>query len=134
MFAFLLNYPWEFLQTPFYQGMGSVPHWVAVKACSLASLFDAGLTLLAFLTASLIAGGTRWFWHPETRNLAWFVGVGLACTIALEWIGQEMQWSQYSDLMPIVPIMGVGLVPIIQWLLLPPMVLKIARHQARRSG
>jgi len=36
VFAFLLNYPWEFLQTPLYEGMAGAPHWEAVKRCSVA--------------------------------------------------------------------------------------------------
>ncbi|MGL4947655.1 MAG: hypothetical protein ACRC4X_08390, partial [Cetobacterium sp.] len=35
-------------------------------------------------------------------------------------------WS-YSNLMPIIPIIDVGIVPIIQWLILPTLIIYLSR-------
>ena len=53
-FAFLLHFPWEILQSPFYRRMPELPHWAAVKACLLATGGDVGLTLLGFWTSAAI--------------------------------------------------------------------------------
>lgn len=50
-------------------------------------------------------------------------------TILLEW--HAVYWTgrwAYSDLMPIVPFLGIGVVPILQWLVLPPAVLYFLRR------
>ena len=31
LFAFLLNYPWEFLQVPLFRDMPTAPHWEATN-------------------------------------------------------------------------------------------------------
>jgi hypothetical protein len=48
LFAFLLNYPWEFLQVPFYEGMQEARHWDAVLFCSRATVGDGVIAVLAF--------------------------------------------------------------------------------------
>jgi hypothetical protein len=48
LFAFLLNFTWEILQSGFYRGMREMPHGDAVRLCALATLGDVGMTLIAF--------------------------------------------------------------------------------------
>ena len=40
LFAFLLNFPWEFLQVPFFAEMPTMAHWDAVLFCARATLGD----------------------------------------------------------------------------------------------
>jgi hypothetical protein len=42
LFGLLLNFPWEILQSPDFQGLAEAPHWEPTKACTAASLGDAG--------------------------------------------------------------------------------------------
>ena len=48
IFALLLNYPWEFLQVPFFEGMAVASHWDAVKVCTRATFGDAVIMLFAY--------------------------------------------------------------------------------------
>ncbi len=54
LFGFLLNFPWEFIQAPLFDGMAGAPHWEAVKSCTSAALGDAvimqGCSTLQLLT------------------------------------------------------------------------------------
>ena len=61
-----------------------------------------------------------------------FVGIGLVLTIVLEMLATHVldRWH-YAEAMPIVPAIGVGLLPILQWLVLPPLVLWFVRRQLR---
>jgi len=44
-----------------------------------------------------------------------------------EWLNTAVRASwAYAPSMPIVPLLGVGLAPFLQWLLLPPLVAFIA--------
>ncbi|WP_162899861.1 hypothetical protein [Halomonas sp. JS92-SW72] len=36
---------------------------------------------------------------------------------------------QYGELMPTLPLLGTGLAPLLQWLLLPPLIVWLARRQ-----
>jgi len=45
----------------------------------------------------------------------------------VEWVGVHVlgRW-QYTETMPVVPGLGVGVIPIAQMLLLPPLIFRIA--------
>jgi len=62
--------------------------------------------------------------------------LGPGYTIFSEWLNTTLfRWS-YSDLMPTLKLAGIeiGLSPLLQWLLLPPLALFLARrnHDARQ--
>ena len=130
IFAFLLNFPWEFLQSPLFRGLATAPHWQAVKTCALATIGDAAIALGAFWFVAVVAGSRRWITRPERLQLIGFVGAGLAATVVIErWAtGVSGRWA-YADAMPVVPLIGVGLAPMIQWLTLPLLVVWFARRQ-----
>ncbi len=52
------------------------------------------------------------------------MATGLLLTIVFELLATKYldRW-QYSDLMPVLPYLEVGLVPLLQWLALPPLSL-----------
>ena len=59
-----------------------------------------------------------------------FLGVGVVTTILFEAIatGALERWA-YTDAMPRLPITGSGLLPLLQWLVIPPLVLWFVRRQ-----
>jgi hypothetical protein len=130
IFSFLLNYPWEMLQAPLFKGMGEGAHWEQVKVCTLAALADALISLLSFWMAAAVAKGRLWLLKPKPTPWFAYMGSGLGITIIGERlaIGPLERW-QYSASMPIVPGLEVGISPLLQWLILPPLVLWFARNQ-----
>lgn len=134
VFALLLNYPWEFLQGPLFARMANAPHWEAIKACTRATLGDAIIMLLAFWTVSVFAHSRYWITAARASQLALFVLVGAGITVAIEWLVQQGLWIddwRYSALMPVLPGIGVGLSPLLQWILLPPLTAWFVRRQMR---
>jgi len=130
IFSFLLNLAWELWQVPFFRGMADQAHWLGVKACTQATFGDAGIALLAFWVTAFFARSRSWISQPRRLNIAIFIGVGLVATIIFETlaIGAFERWA-YADSMPRLPILGTGLLPVIQWLVIPPLVLWFARRQ-----
>jgi hypothetical protein len=130
LFAFLLNFVWEFWQVPFFQDIPEAPHWEAVKFCTLATLGDAGIALVAFWTVAAMRSSRSWIHNPTLRQVLVFVAVGLSITLAAEWLATEVldRWS-YATSMPTLPLLGTGLLPLLQWILLPPLVVWFARRQ-----
>jgi len=134
VFSFLLNLAWEVWQGPFFRGMADQPHWLGVKACTQATFGDAGISLAAFWFTAFFARTRSWIMRPSRLDIAMFLGVGVVVTILFEAmaIGVLGRWA-HCDAMPRLPIMGTGLLPMIQWLAIPPLVLWFVRRQTGRQ-
>ena len=130
VFSFLLNLAWEVWQVPFFRGMADQPHWLGVKACTQATFGDAGITLAAFWVTAIFARTRSWIMQPGRSDIAIFIGVGLVVTIIFETlaIGVLERWA-YVDAMPRLPVFRTGLPPLLQWLVIPALVLWFVRRQ-----
>jgi hypothetical protein len=53
-------------------------------------------------------------------------------TAASEYVNVHLlkSWG-YSDLMPLLPGIGIGIVPLLQWAILPAVVIKITKDHIR---
>jgi hypothetical protein len=67
---------------------------------------------------------------PTRGRVAGFVAVGLLITIVMERLatGLFARWA-YADAMPVVPLLEVGLSPLLQWIVLPPLIVWFVRRQ-----
>jgi hypothetical protein len=130
VFSFLINLAWELWQVTFFQGMAEQPHGAGAKACTQATFGDAGIALAAFWVTAFFARTRSWIMQPSKSDIAIFIGVGLVATIIFETLatGVLERWA-YSDAMPRLPVLGTGLLPLLQWLALPPLVLWFVRRQ-----
>jgi hypothetical protein len=130
LFAFLLNFVWEMLQIPFFRGMTQAPHGDALLICLQATFGDVGITLAAFWTTAWLGRDRRWPTRPRPAQIAAFALVGLLITIAFEWLATQV-WSfwSYSGLMPMIPVLEIGLVPLLQWIILPPLIIWFVHRQ-----
>ena len=130
LFAFLLNLPWELWQIPLFKGMPSLAHWDGVIMCSRAALGDAAIALLAFWLVAAMTRTRDWIRRPSATALDAFVAIGLVVTITIEyWATQIGARWEYAEAMPRLPLLGTGLAPLLQWLLLPPVVVWLVRRQ-----
>jgi len=133
LFSFLFHFAWEILQAPLFAKMPVASHWQATLICLKATLGDIGIALASFAAASWWDRSLTWFVRLSNGALAAYLATGVLITIAFEWhaVYWAGRWS-YSELMPVVPILRVGLAPILQWIALPLAVLYFLRcHQPR---
>ena len=122
---------WEFVQLPLYTiwttGTGKQRAF-AVLHCTAGDAMIAGLSLLVALAVF-----ARRAW-PSTGVLRVYVAsltLGVVYTIYSEWLNTSVRGSwAYSDLMPVVPAIGTGLAPLMQWLLVPTLAQWIAVGRA----
>ena len=105
--AFLLSFPWEMLQGPFFQGMTEARHGDAVRICMLATLGDVSIMLVNFWIVAWVGGRRCWLLEPTRAQVAGFTGLGLAATILFEILATQVwhRWH-YSALMPNGPCPG----------------------------
>ena len=135
IFAFLLNYPWEFLQTPLFEGMAAAPHWDAVKVCTRATFGDAVIMLIAYASIAVATMDRWWFRAPSRLQMLSFIAVGVIITVVIEHFATQSMdraWGwRYADTMPTIPVLGIGLTPLLQWILLPPLAIWFVRRQIK---
>jgi hypothetical protein len=122
--SFLGHFAWELLQAPLFESMGAVDHFKGILICLRATFGDLAIALGAFWSAALAGDGRRWVARPTLRAFVVYVGTGLIATVALEYLSMEVldRWA-YGPEMPLLPILGTGLAPILQWLIVPITVL-----------
>jgi hypothetical protein len=129
-FAFLLNFPWEVWHIQLYRSLETQSYREAVTNVTVASVGDAVLAVIAFWAVAAATRSRVWILHPTPKQIAGFVGVGLGITIAWEWVATEvLGWWQYAETMPTLPFLGTGVSPVLQWILLPPLVVWLVRRQ-----
>ena len=130
----VLNLAWETLQLPLYAiwKKGSPGEIVfAVLHCTLGDL----LIALVALNVALLAIGKGWPAHNLVRSLGGAVGLGMAYTAFSEWRNALVlkTWA-YSELMPTVPGLHIGLSPMLQWLLIPGAAALWAQWATKKAG
>lgn len=81
------------------------------------------------LGASTWARDRRWLFGPSAATWSIYLSIGLVLTVVFELlaIGPLGRW-RYGAAMPIVPGLGVGLSPLMQWVVIPPLGLWLARR------
>jgi hypothetical protein len=122
--AVAVNYPWELAQAPLYVGMADFSR--ALWHCFAPSLGDGLLVLLIFAFGWAVLRRRDWFTRPGVRGYALMLIAGLAIAISVELVAVYAvgRWA-YAARMPIVPGLGVGLAPIAQMLVLPPIIFRV---------
>jgi len=131
-FAFVTNFVWEMLQAPLYIGMTQLPWWRGTAICAFATVGDVVIALVAYAGAT--AGRERWWLRrPSIRRVTLYLAVGLVVTLVLEVVNVYVmhRWS-YASAMPLV--LGIGVSPIAQWLIVPIVTLVLARCHVERAG
>lgn len=128
LFAFLLNFVWEFWQVPFFAGIQDAPHWQAIKVCTRATFGDVAIIMAAYWAAAAFAKNRLWLMRPSKFNLAIFLSLGVVITIFIEHYSITTGRWEYADIMPIIPIIGVGVSPLLQWIIVPLLTLNLSRR------
>jgi hypothetical protein len=121
--AVAFNYVWELAQSPLYVGMDDFSRmW---RHCFVPSLGDGLLVLLIFAAGRIVLRQRDWFVRPGVRGYALMLAAGLMIAIGIEMAMVNLlgQWN-YTSRMPLAPGLSVGLAPIAQMLVLPPIIFR----------
>lgn len=122
------NYVWELAQSPLYLGMDDFSRML--WHCFVAAVGDGLLVLLILGVGWAVLGRQNWFVSPGVRGYALMLATGLLIAITVEWaLLAAGKWA-YNDRMPIVPLLGLGLAPVAQMLLLPPLIFYVVACRA----
>lgn len=118
--AFLLNFIWELLHLPLYKDATyDIQH---IAFCALASVADALMVLLLYQCFALLNKKPFWVQDMGFRQVLILMIVGGIGAIIAEIAHTTAGNWAYADSMPMLPILNVGLSPILQFLLLPALI------------
>jgi hypothetical protein len=102
---------------PFFVGMSfaDLQPWLI---CARASLGDGVIVIFIFLFGRLIFKSWNWIDHINPMKIIYLIFIGLLITIVLELISLKYQRWSYSEMLPVIQKIDVGIIPIIQMILL----------------
>lgn len=125
------NLLWEIAHLPLYtiwQTGGAAEIAFAVLHCTGGDVLIASSVLVVAL---VVVGRPDWPGGRFAAVATLTVGLGIGYTIFSEWLNIVVRrnWA-YADLMPIVPWIGTGLSPLLQWFVIPTVALMAARRRA----
>ena len=132
-----LNLAWETAQLPLYTlwseaSAGTIAFSVA--HCTAGDIAIGAAALIIVLILGRERAVAQWRWR---RIAVWTALAGTAYTVFSEWSNTAIlgSWA-YSGLMPTLEVAGIdiGLSPLLQWLVLPPLALYLSRKSRRRRS
>jgi len=93
---------------------------------------DVLIALCAWAFAVIVAGRPGWPAEASHRVALLTIAAGLAYTGFSEWLNTTVRrsWS-YSELMPVIPGLGLGWSPVLQWIAIPVLALWVASWSRR---
>ncbi|KKP68324.1 MAG: hypothetical protein UR66_C0006G0025 [Candidatus Moranbacteria bacterium GW2011_GWE1_35_17] len=121
---FALNFIWEathsFLYTPHYSGFSNFI-FVHIKA----SLGDVLLIAIMYLSGFFVFKNNRWFLLKRKYPYMFLVSLGFCLAVIVENFALKSGRWVYNDWMPIIPLFNIGLTPVLQLTILPPVIMWI---------
>ncbi len=108
------------IETNLLPGVNRLTTKSSVTTVERSLLGDVMIALGAYTAIALVAWDRYWPRCLTMRRVAGFLFIGLAVTVALEWLATRVldRW-QYGADMPTVPVMGTSLAPVLQWIVIP---------------
>lgn len=136
--SFFLHLIWENGQIPLFE-ISDAPFWDTFMMCLWATATGDMLFMLTlYLTVALIHRSVWWacdrlaYSAPATWVVPVIIGVLLAVSFELWAVHTINRWV-YSS-MPIIPVIKVGLTPVLQMILIPLAATGCARWFTRPAG
>jgi hypothetical protein len=121
-YSFFIHFFWEMWQMPLFEFSESSDLLAMNWMCTQASLGDGVIAVLAYYFVVYVKKGP-WLHYASFKDIALFIVPGIVLTIVMEYLNTLIlfRWS-YGPLMPIVPVLEIGLAPLLQWILIPPAI------------
>lgn len=124
--SFLLHLLWENLQAPLYEGFESFGQhfWI----CFWGTRGDLLMMLAIYAALAVVHRDLFWvadrssYAHPATWILAPLIGALLAVNSELRAVYVNHLW-EYTEAMPLLPVVRVGLTPLLQMIVVPLLTL-----------
>jgi hypothetical protein len=121
----VLHWLWEMAQMIAYADMAGRAWTSTTWRCLRASVGDVALTIAAVYLSVWVARRPPWVYVVAAA-------VGSVIGLVVEWTGLSVGAWAYNERMPIVPVLGVGVWPLLQLTVLVPVTMWAATRGFRR--
>jgi uncharacterized protein YacL len=128
LFAFLLNFVYEVWQAPYYEFYRQPTLSDKIKDLTHCSFGDGVITLISAWVVSVFARSRYWVINSTPKFTLLFTGVGLVITLVVETYRVNVT-KTYGVPVLAVPVLGMSWLAVLQWIILPPLVLYLAYRQ-----
>jgi hypothetical protein len=120
---------------PFFEfsGLGKVAHYVQfIQTHWWVSFKDALMTVFLYLAVGLSVKNIYWGRKFGNKRLLILLVLAGLWSIFVEYHAVQVahRWA-YAPSMPLLPVLGVGLWPLLQMLIIPPLAIFLARNQLK---
>jgi hypothetical protein len=129
VWALLLNFIWEMAQMPLFRGM--VFNIENILFCALASVADAIMTLLLYFGFAFIYDKPSWVKNMTPSRIISLIIVGGIGAILAEIRHTSLGNWAYTESMPLLPFVNVGLSPVLQFMVLPAIIYYLSFRSLR---
>jgi len=128
--SFLLHLLWETMQAPLFEGINTIfeHFWMCFYATATGDMI---FMSIIYLSLAVVHQDIWWlnkknvFSYPATWGLSIIIGILLSVSFELWAVFVVGRWTY--DAMPIIPILKIGLTPVLQMVLIPVIVLGIVK-------
>lgn len=131
--SFVLNEIWEMAQMSAYVETAQRPWRATLALCTQAAVGDVAIILGICAVGALAAGDPGWGLRHRWNTYATAALLGLICATLVEHAALASERWTYTESMPVVPLLGAGLWPLLQLTLLPALTFWIAHLADIRS-
>ena len=120
------HYAWEIGQIRFFASFQNTPFRSYALHCFVASLGDVVIATIAYVGVAALTRNWDWFARRVfSRPLILWLLFGEIMTVAFELYALSAKRWAYAESMPTV--LGVGLAPLLQWILIPSLTAFVMR-------
>ena len=130
--AFLLNYAWELIQIPLYKNPAY--DFKHIAFCTLASLADVLMVLLLYFGLAVIFKNPFWIQPLKLHRVVILVLIGGAGAVLAEMRHLSSGSWAYDNSMPLIPIVNVGITPVLQFMILPLLIYFLSSNRLKNVG
>lgn len=124
--GFVFNFVWEYLQcAPFFRHAGESPTALSMVK---ASAGDVLMMVFVYLAISILNGSWKWISEDWSFRKIAIIGIlSIIVAVLVELVGLNSARWTYTSRNPLIPGIGVSLLPIFQMLLINPVSFYISK-------
>lgn len=128
MLALPLELLWEVAQFPLYTVWHEGDWSYILYGLAHCTLGDLIILLIAYWIVALLKRDRYWYLNTVVPSGVLFTLMGTTYTVYSEIMNVRIKgtWG-YTELMPLIPVVNIGAMPFLQWLLIPPILLWLMR-------
>ena len=127
LFAFLLNFIYEVWQSPYFEFYNMPLLADKIEYITHCTIGDGVINIFSFWIVSALRGSLYWLINSTWKLTLLFTALGWIYTFISE-IYRVQIAKLYGVSVLVIPGVGISWLPLLQWIILPPLVLYMTKH------